>query len=231
MNTYVLQAKHPNPVLTELNRNRDELIQDLAANRLSSAEINAARKLGGAFLRIGHASTNARQMTVIAKTLFPQEARLEALNRMIEMLAGWQADSKEIDREANAAHEKRLALKRQHSLGVSVYWGETEQALRVVERRIKRWVESEGLSESGVPDLQDLIQRGHKREQLIKLYPPRVTLEDLRAEEARLLGILASIEEFNKSDIPTREFLDSMPQHLRDLRPRNWIKDVDMEAL
>lgn len=231
MNTYVLQAKHPNPVLTELNRNRDELIQDLAANRLSSAEVNAARKLSSVFLQIGHAGTNARQMTVIAKNLFPQEARLEALNRMIEMLADWQADSKEIDREANAAREKRLALKRQHSLGVSVYWGETEQDLRVVERRIKRWVESEGLSESGVPDLQDLIQRGHKREELIKIYPPRVTLEDLRAEEARLLGILASIEEFNKSDIPEQAFLDSLPQHIRDLRPRNWIKDVNVEAL
>lgn len=231
MNTYVLQAKHPNPVLTELNRNRDELIQDLAANRLSSAEVNAARKLGSAFLRIGHASTHAGQMTVIAKSLFPQASRLEALNRMIEMLADWQADAKDVYRKVNVAREERLSLKKQHSLGVSVYWNETVESLRVVERRIKRWVESEGLSESGVPDLQDLIQRGHKREQLIKLYPPRVTLEDLRAEEARLLGVLASIEEFNKSDIPTREFLDSMPQHLRDLRPRNWIKDVDMEAL
>lgn len=228
MKHYVLEARHPNPVFSELKRDNKELIQDLAASPLNDEEANAARKLGSAFLRLGHAGSNTNHMAILAKTIFPQEqTRLDALNRMIGLLDDWKAEAEQTYKEVSAAREKRLAFKKQHSLGVSVYWQETVDSLQVIKKRIERWVKSSGLSESGASRLDDLIQRGHKREELLKIYPPKVSLEELKAEEQRLLGVLEEIERFNKEDIPTSEFLESMPKHLRDLRPTNWTQDIE----
>lgn len=185
------------------------------------AALTEAGKAQQSLLQFIHRS-NSLHIAVLAASLFPTEqTKLGAITRLRALFDSWLEDTQTVYQLGMVERNKRTALRNQHLNGVFNYQYETQEKLERLNKRIAKWIETEGQSECGI-EFNDLVQKGHKRENLLKLYPPKFSLEELQAQKDELLEILEQIREFMETDIPKREFLDSMPKHFLDMRARNY---------
>lgn len=195
---------------------------------LDDAALTEAGKAQQSLLQFTHRS-NSLHIAVLAASLFPTETQLGAITRLRALFDSWLEDTQAVYQLGLVERNKRTALKSQHLNGVVNYQVETKEKLERLNKRIAKWIETQGLSECGT-NLDDLVRKGHKRENLLKLYPPKFSLEELQAQKAELLETLEQIREFMETDIPKREFLESMPKHFLDMRARNYTgKEVSID--
>ena len=195
------------------------------------ATIAEARKAEQSLLRFIH-RTNPLHIAVLAVSLYPTEqTQLGALTRLRAMFDGWLEGTQSVHQKGLVERNKRLALKRQHNLGVSLYQEELSKKQTRLDKRIAKWIETKGLSECGT-NLNDLVQRGHTVEKLLKLYPPKFSLEELQSQKDNLRAVQKQINAFNASDIPDPDFIASMPDEFRNVRPTGWSvnQEVSVEA-
>lgn len=195
------------------------------------ATITEARKVEQSLLRFTH-RTSPLHIAVLAASLFPsEETQLGALTRLRAMFDGWLRDTQTVHQLGLVERNERLALKNQHNLGVALYQTELDKNQASLDKRIAKWVETKGLSECGT-NLDDLVQKGHTRESLLKIYPPQISLEELQANRDRLEAVQKQIKAFNANDIPCPDFIASMPDQFRNVRPTGWpaSREVRVEA-
>ena len=212
-----------------------QVIQDQATVDIVSfglrddAALTEAGKAQQSLLQFIHRS-NSLHIAVLAASLFPTEqTQLGALTRLRVLFDSWLDDTQTVYQLGLLERNKRTALKGQHLNGVVNYRVDTEEKLERLNKRIAKWIETQGQSECGI-EFNDLVQKGHKRENLLKLYPPKFSLEELQAQKDELLEILEQIREFMETDIPKREFLESMPEHFFVMRARNYTgKEVSID--
>lgn len=201
--------------------------------RASDETIAAAIQAASAATRLSRQFTdNSTTITALAVSLFPAEMTdVGALNRLTAMFDAWREDTHSVFTQGQFDRDARLALKKQHNLGVFNYNVELEREVEHLNKRIDAYTKTNGLSECGV-NLNDLIKKGHTRENLIKLYPPKSTLDDLISEKDRILAIQQRIvDEFNNIDeAPSKEFLDSLPFEYRNMRPTSWTAEQEVTA-
>lgn len=204
-----------------------QVIQDQATVDIVSfglrddAALTEAGKAQQSLLQFIHRS-NSQHIAVLAASLFPTEqTHLGAITRLRALFDSWLEDTQTVYQLGLVERNKRTALRSQHLNGVANYQLDTEEKLKRLNKRIAKWIETQGQSECGI-EFNDLVQKGHKRENLIKLYPPKFSLEELQAQKDELLEILDQIREFMETDIPKREFLESMPERFFIMRARNY---------
>lgn len=185
------------------------------------AALTEAGKAQQSLLQFIHRS-NSLHIAVLAASLFPTEqTKLGAITRLRALFDSWLEDTQTVYQLGMVERNKRLALKHQHNLGVSNYQFDTQEKLERLNKRIAKWINTQGQSECGI-EFNDLVQKGHNREKLLKLYPPKFSLEELQAQKDELLEILEQIREFMETDIPKREFLESMPERFFIMRSSGY---------